>query len=273
MATSTAVGITKSAQQWVFQNSFVERHMDNAAYEAAHPDDTLVLAGPARKLQPFNSASNTPADSGAESNRLNTLLPVGMLQSLQITQTKPTQPMMAIGSGRSFFVSGKAQTQWSIARLFVNGRNLLRVLYHYAWSKNLDVSTLDDPAAMSKDSGFFINLDSELFYIPFGLAVFVKNKARQSVGAMYIEQVMLNTYAMGINAGQNMIMENVSGMADRVLPWSVGAIAGIGTGNSGVDSQAVAASLDAVIEFSTGTRSDWGNTVSATGDILDPATA
>jgi hypothetical protein len=238
---ANGIGINKGVQNWDFQNSYVEREMDNAAYSAAHPDDTLVLAGPPRKgtiLQAGGKATTSPGS----------LLAIGMLQSIQFTQTKPTQPMMAIGSGRSFFVSGKAQTQWTIARLFVNGRNLLRVLYHNAvMGAGMDVSKFDDPAAKSPNSNFFINLDSELYYVPFGLAVFFRNKSHDLVGSFYSELSMINSYAVSANAGQNMILENVSGLADRLLPLEIAEIAGAPRADS-----IPRKTIDALLDF-TGT--------------------
>lgn len=236
------IGITKGVASWTFQESHVERHMDNAAYEAAHPDDTLVLAGPPRRDSLGNFGEN------AGSSKVGTLLAIGMLQSVQFTQSKPTQPMMAIGSGRSFFVSGKAQTQWNIARLFVNGRNLLRVLYHNAIVAGVDVSRLDDQAAVSGKDQYFINLDSELYYVPFGLAAFFRNKAHAVVGAFYCELAMINSYAIGMTAGQNMILENVSGMADRLLPFQLSAVAPGRYGHGG-GSGADRAALDAMLGF------------------------
>lgn len=215
---ANGIGITKGTESWQFQSHYVEREMDNAAYSAAHPDDTLVLAGPPRKAT-IGDGKGTSSPSS--------MLAIGMLQSVQFTQTKPTQPMMAIGSGRSFFVSGKAQTQWTIARLFVNGRNLLRVLYHNAVSSSdMDVTKFDDPAAKSKNSNYFINLDSELYYVPFGLACFFRNKTHDLVGSFYAELAMLNSYAIQANAGQNMILENVSGLADRLMPLEITDVAG-----------------------------------------------
>lgn len=233
----SGIGVTTGVQDWDFQNSHVERMMDNAAYSAAHPDDTLVLAGPPRYL-----SAKFEQTSG-----LGTLLAIGMLQGFQITQSKPTQPMMALGSGRSFYVSGKAQTQWNMARLFVNGRNLLRVLYHNAVAGNLQVQNFDDPAARDATSGFFANLDSELYYVPFGLACFFRNKTHDLVGSFYAELCMINSYAMGANAGQNMILENVSGLADRLLPMNLTNIAG----NNG---KVPRATVDAVIDFVAGTK-------------------
>jgi hypothetical protein len=217
---ANGIGITKGVESWQFQSNYVEREMDNAAYSAAHPDDTLVLAGPPRKGTILTAGGKGTTSPGS-------LLAIGMLQSIQFTQTKPTQPMMAIGSGRSFFVSGKAQTQWTIGRLFVNGRNLLRVLYHNAvMGSGMDVSKFDDPAAKTSNSNFFINLDSELYYIPFGLACFFRNKTHDLVGSFYSELSMINSYAVQANAGQNMILENVSGLADRLLPLEIVEIAG-----------------------------------------------
>lgn len=234
------IGITKGVEKWDFQSTHVERHMDNAAYEAAHPDDTLVLAGPPRKASLNGGTGITGGGAG-----IGSLLAIGMLQSVQFTQSKPTQPMMAIGSGRSFFVSGKAQTQWNIARLFVNGRNLLRVLYHNAIAAGVDVAKMDDPAASKKQGQYFINLDSELYYVPFGLAAFFRNKAHDVVGAFYCELAMINSYAIGMTAGQNMILENVSGMADRLMPYELSSVALGGAPNGGVSR----AALDAMIDF------------------------
>lgn len=205
--------VVTGVNDWQFQQSYVERVMDNASYTAAHPDDTLVLAGPARR-------PGAVGGTGA-----NSLLAIGMLQSIQFSQSKPTQPLMAIGSGRSFFVSGKATTQFSIGRLFVNGRNLLRVMHNNAVEGGLKAPNFDDPAALQDKSYYFTNLDSELYYIPFGLGCLFRSKAHDAIGGFYAELCLLNSYGVSVNAGQNMVMESVSGMADRVLPYTAAAAA------------------------------------------------
>jgi len=209
--------ITTSAATWAFQQNNIERLMDHAALTSAHPDDTLILAGPAR-YGTYQTAGNvTEQDTILEGG----LLPIGMVQSFNAMLQKPTQPMQAIGSGRMFFVSGKAQGNAQIARLFVNGRNLLRVLYTNAKQADLDVSRFDDKASISKDSTFFMNLDSELFLIPFGLACFFRDKIHNKLGAFYLELCALNSYNIAFNAGQNMILENVSMLFDRALPMDM----------------------------------------------------
>lgn len=202
--------VTSTAAQgeWLFQKRYIERLMDHNALTAAHPDDTLILAGPPRAIM------------SSSSNLLEKMLPIGMVQQMQITQSKPTTPMQAIGSGRLFFVSGKAQIAASIARLFVNGRNLLRALYTNVVQAGVDVSKFDDNAAVGGKNQFFANLDSELFLIPFGLAVLFRDKIHNEIGAFYMELCMINTWAIAVGAGQNMILENVNLMCDRLRPIS-----------------------------------------------------
>jgi len=232
-----ALDVTRSLASWGFQDKHVERNLDNSAIEAAHPDDTLVLAGPARlsdlSLTGLSTSNfgdvtgvNVVESASAETLADVPLLPIGMVQGVSWQQSKSTQPMMAIGSGRSFFTSGKAMTSWNMSRLFVNGRNLLRVLYHNAKTFGIDVSKFDDPAAVDVNSKFFTNLDSELYYMPFGIACIFRNKAHDWVGAFYAEMCMINSWSVGANAGQSTIMESVSGVADRLLPLNLSQVAG-----------------------------------------------
>ena len=166
---------------WNPQNSCIERLMDNAAYTSAHPDDTLVLVGPARKSNATNFSDLTA---------------IGMLQQMQVNQQRAVQPVQAIGSGRNYFLSSKPSVNFSVGRLFAKGPNLHRALY-----KNI-----------------IFNMDSELFLIPFGLVVAFRDKAGSNLGSFYIESCMIASYSIGIAAGQNVVMENVNGSADRILP-------------------------------------------------------
>lgn len=242
-----ALNVVKSLATWTFQDSHVERNLDSAAYEAAHPDDTLVLAGPPRHNQ---LTGNTPYE---------TMLPIGMVQQISFQQGKPTQPLMAVGSGRSFFTSGKAQTSWSAARLFMTGKNLLRILHNNSVTGTtaINAQTLDDQAAVAEQGDYFINLDSELYYIPFGMMCLFKNKAHDFLGAFYVEMCMIASWAASINAGQSQIMESVSGLADRILPVSV---------LTAAPTYANRKAMDAIIGFSDGGAAADGG---LSGDLLD----
>lgn len=209
MAVATPNAVT-SVTNWKFQNSYIERLMDHSALTSAHPDDTLILAGPPRMVKP----DTTPV--------FEKMLPIGMIQQMQLGGQIPTVPAMAIGSGRGFYLSSKAQYQGSIARLFVNGRNLLRALMTNAIVAGIDVTKFDDAAAASNDAKFFVNLDSELFRMPFGMAVLFRDKIHNDLGAVYLELCMLTGWNLGIGAGQSMIMENATFLYERARPMSSG---------------------------------------------------
>jgi hypothetical protein len=202
--------VTEDLTSWKYQDHYVERIMDNAAYTAAHPDDTLVMIGPPRKKL---------YEEGGLGKKL---YAVGMMQAFQVAQAKPTVPVQTIGSGRSFFLSGKSSLTWQMGRLFVKGQNMLRALYRNAIEAGVNPDTFDEPVRYDAGSEYFVNLDSELLLIPFGLAVAFRDKSHNTLGGFYLELVCLNNWTIGMNAGQNMIMENVSGMCDRILPWNPG---------------------------------------------------
>ena len=216
-----ALNKTTNISQWNPQGSCIERLMDNAAYTSAHPDDTLVLVGPARY-------SNVVAGDGNGSN----LTAVGMLQQMQISQQRAVQPAQAIGSGRNYFLAGKPSVQFSIGRLFAKGPNIHRALYKNIISNDDLVGFNPDEPAVSKTytDGVF-NLDSELFLVPFGLCLLFRDKSGGNLGNFYIESCMISSYSVGVASGQNVIMENVNGMADRVLPIDMAVNNDAATGN------------------------------------------
>lgn len=205
--TGYPIGITRTLGNWSFQSNHVERPLDNAAYEAAHPDDSLILAGPARR------------DVASVTRNSSSLMAIGMFQNFAVGTQVPVQAVQAIGSGRNFFLRGKSQSNWQLQRALINGRNLLRALYHNAVVAGIPTDRLDDPASTTTNSQFFINLDSELYYIPFGLGVIVRAKAHGLVASLYAELSMINGYNTGIMAGQAMVAEQVMAVCDRLLPF------------------------------------------------------
>jgi hypothetical protein len=62
---------------------------------------------------------------------------------------------------------------------------------------------------------------------------------------------MITSYAIGWNAGQNLVLENVSGMSDRLLPFGADTPVGNRPHKSGDGIQKT--QLDAVLNFLDGT--------------------
>ena len=204
MALTKRTGIS----EWNPQSDCIERIMDNAAYTSAHPDDTLVLVGPAR----FSALGTQQADTSS-------LLAVGMLQQMQVSQQRAVSPLQAIGSGRNYFLAGKPMVNFSIGRLFAKGPNLYKALYRNVMNDpKIAGFNPSEPATSKQYTEGIFNMDSELFLVPFGIAVAFRDKSGGNLGSFYIESCMISSYAIGVAAGQNMVMENVNGSADRIFP-------------------------------------------------------
>lgn len=202
--------------QWNPQGDCIERIMDNAAYTSAHPDDTLVLVGPAR----FTTLGPTNSSTGGTSS----LLTVGMLQQMQVSQQRAVSPLQAIGSGRNYFLAGKPMVNFSIGRLFAKGPNLYKALYRNVMNdRKIDGFNEFEPATSPKYKDGIFNMDSELFLVPFGIAIAFRDKSGGNLGSFYIESCMISSYSIGVAAGQNMVMENVNGSADRIFPIDLSA--------------------------------------------------
>ena len=227
--------VSNNLSSWNPQGSYVERLMDNAAYTSAHPDDTLVLVGPSR----FANIAGADVTTGA-ANVDNVLFPVGMLQSLVVSQQRQVTPTMSIGSGRAFMLAGKSQTSLQIGRLFAKGRNLQRALMRGIKAiGDGDISekfNIYEPANPKGNPGAMYNLDSEAMLVPFGMAVMFRDKAGNDLGSFYLECCMINSYAVQLAAGQNIIMENVSAVCDRILPVTLsGGVTGKFFNPNGID--------------------------------------
>lgn len=197
---------TTSIDNWDVQNGCVERLTDNIAYTTANPDDALVLVGP-------------PRYSAAEPSKL---YPIGLLQQFTFSQGRGVQPMQTIGSGRAYFTTSKSTVQWNCARLFAKGPNLLKALMSNAEQAGVDLNKFGERPIANNSPNFAVNLDSELFLIPFGMQVIFRDKSNNNLGGVYLEMCMISSYNLGLAAGQNVMMENVNGMSDRLFSVETG---------------------------------------------------
>src|SRR3990167_2785712 len=190
---------TTDLSSWVSQDQHVERLLENAALTAINPDDTLVFAGPPRWSQ---------VDMGN-----NNILVLGLLQQLSFSQGANVQPFRAIGSARNLFLRDSPPGQFTASRLWVNGRNLLRAAMTSARQAGLDVKALQSPPVPDdKDSTFpvWLDLNSEVFFVGFGLGMIFGDKTHSQVASVYLEDCRINGFTTGITSGASAVMENIS---------------------------------------------------------------
>jgi len=234
---------TTSYSNWDFHNYHVQQDLKGGQFVSA--ESTLVAAGPPNLDGSTGSVAAQPGDG--------IVYPIGMLESVGLQQNKQLQRIFEIGSTRSYFVPGRTVGSISIGRTFYYGPSLMRVLYAYYKNKvgtnkskynvgndagtptitidgqvipnpafpllnTTDVSTLHGIQRSPGEDYFWIDLASDVFAQPTGLAIYFKDANSTSVGALYCEDAYIQGHQMTVSSGSVLIMEGVSMQYDRIRP-------------------------------------------------------
>lgn len=230
---------------WNWSGEHVQAEIQNGEYLSS--EATLVLAGPSRFVH-LNS-------EGGLTN--NSIIPLGLIQSMGFNQNRQLQRLFEIGSKRAYFVPGRHFAGFSMSRVMFYGPSLMRMLYALApisaqetpgigpYGQKLN-SDQNDPTATpiviptayrslfgneplraapgfggtanEDNRDFYINLSSELFNVPFGLVLVFKDTRNRPYGAVYLEECLIETHGTGVDANSVVISETVSGQFDTVTP-------------------------------------------------------
>jgi len=74
------------------------------------------------------------------------------------------------------------------------------------------------PTSTGENRDFFINMASELFNIPVGLCVILKDPKNNPYGAMYLEDVYVETHTLAVNSSNIIMAESLSAQFAQVSP-------------------------------------------------------
>ena len=213
---------SSNMENWDFRNWHVGYDQGGKNTNAITSENFLIAAGPARLDQ-------------VGDNFANKVFPLGMLEQASVSQQKMLQQVREIGSRRTYHISSYASGQLSLSRVMYSQASLLRVLT----VANGDGEDLDNPAganrhvtfeeaggadsvqAQTRDRSFYINMQSELFDRPIGLLFYILDQRNIPYGAMYAEDVMIQTHNFALAAQGVSISEQVSLVFDRLVPVAV----------------------------------------------------
>lgn len=194
-----------------YKDNHLEFSHDQSMMTLATPDESVLVVGPPRL--------STKGDTDFHI--------VGLVNSLQYSETSQVQPMKAIGSRRHIMSKTNGPVQGSIGRLMALGPNLLRALYSVTDVAQLGQTVNARFSAQNKESdAWFANLEEDIFRIPFGLGIIYTApvtqaaEGKQVVGADYLEVCTLQNKSSALQSGQTFIMEQVTFLADRVVPFN-----------------------------------------------------
>ena len=194
-----------------WKGSYVSE-LNNDGYErlsqfSASPDTTILLAGPAR----FNGLSG-----GASS-----LIPIGLVDNIQMQTNAQLMRLFEVGSNRSFFTRGKSAPSISMSKVLADQQNILAALSQAAYRPLLSTGGQSGPGVSGQS--VMMNLDSEYFSVPFGLLIVMKTRGGGDgtgivLAANYLEYCMFSNYSFSVASQQPVIAENIAIEYDRLVP-------------------------------------------------------
>lgn len=190
-------------------------------------ESAVLCAGPPR----FDDITNGDTNSW--------LTPIGLVQNVQISQNKQITQLFEVGSREPFFIPGRTLVQVGISRALFDGPSLMRAVYEYnaggttfpANPPNDDADVVDpvDPYSGAKDvstaeSGpFYINLASEFFNRPMGLALLLYTALGESEGqawgGIYLEMCHIQTHGIAVGSQQTVLAENIGIRAKSIVSF------------------------------------------------------
>lgn len=234
---------TTSFNNWDFHNNHVAEEL--LAGEFISAETTLIAAGPPR-LTDITGGDFT-LDTSEEGSMV---FPIGVLENVGLSQSKQLQRLFEIGSSRSYFIPGRTIGSVTLGRVMYHGPSLMKVMYaHYRQSTGdftfmnkaadavINVGGVDVPDpersllrfadlqsqlhAVKNTPGYddlWLNLASDIFNQPTGLAIYFKNQMDSSIGAIYLEECYIQGHQLSISSGSVLVMEGASCQFDKIRP-------------------------------------------------------
>lgn len=234
---------TTSFNNWNFHNHHVQEELLGGEFVSA--ETTLIAAGPPRLTDITGGGALDTADEG------DMVFPIGVLENVGLSQSKQLQRIFEIGSSRSYFIPGRTIGSVTLGRVLYHGPSLLKVLYaHYKQTAagainfmnngkgstiNIGGVEIPDPNAtlldlpqlqselhrVKQNPGFddlWMNLASDIFNQPTGIAIYFRNQLDMTLGAIYLEECYVQGHQLSVSSGSVLLMEGVSLQFDQVRP-------------------------------------------------------
>jgi hypothetical protein len=211
---------TKKANTWQFKTEHAQTDILNAAgglQDFISAESIILCAGPAIKT-----------------TTLDTLIPIGLCDSVSIQQNRNIIQLFEIGSRLPYLLPGRTIAQLQLNRVVFNGSSLLGALTEGIVAP-LSTVTNDSPGSelvgQDAQGRFYMNLASSFFNSSFGLAILYQDSdsstntatttAGQWVAAFYAENCMVQSHQMNIQGQQYIVMESALVRCTNIAPMDV----------------------------------------------------
>jgi len=210
-------------------NSYIDDTADTVQNEIRSEDivesgTVIICAGPANLTR---AVKNTSVSSTGGIR----IVPIGLIESAQISINKQLNRIFEIGSKVSYILGGRVIGGLSLNRVFFDGPSMLKVLYRGEVLEDSSTGANNKKATFAStkqgeetfksnigSGNIAMNLDSAFFDKPLGLAFIFRDREGNTVGQIYFEECNVSSYGMGISANMNVLSESVSIEFTKIKP-------------------------------------------------------
>jgi len=230
--------------EWSPYDRFVQAGMVDGQFLSA--GFVVVAAGPPRLANVGGATATAGALATAGADQI--VMPIGVIQNLNLSHNRQFNRIFEIGSERSYFISGRTIGQLTIARIMYHGPSLLRMLYAYyedlippttvkAVFPNAGIATVANPHDVKIPPGYenlFLNLASDLFNQPVGMLLYIRDSNEDTVGAVYLEACYVPNHTWATDSQGVIIQESAAIQFERCVPVAVSALSLITGSTAGI---------------------------------------
>lgn len=195
-------------------------------------ESAVLCAGPALSSQVVAGFEN--------------LFPIGTTDAIQISNSTNVVQLWEVGSKVPYIVRGHTVTQLNLSKVLFNGDTILAALtkgidsegaagaqgieFTAAAASSAYVGTdVGGPGGLfkmtptdgEKSGRFYLNLASQFFNKPFGLALLFKDSDNNYVAAFYAENCAIQNDTMTIQGQNLLIMESASVRTTGLVPFQI----------------------------------------------------
>jgi hypothetical protein len=220
--------------EWAPYEKFVQAGMVDGQFLNA--GFTVLCAGPPRLA---NIGGSTAVAGALQNNAADQIvMPIGVVQNVNLSHNRTFNRIFEIGSERSYFISGRTIGQLSLARILYHGPSLLRMLYAYyedvipptiidSVFPNVGIASVANPHDVVISPGYenlYMNLASDLFSQPVGMLMYVRDSNLDTYGAVYLESCYVPNHTWATDAQGVIIQESAAIQFERAVPVAVSAL-------------------------------------------------
>jgi len=220
--------------EWAPYEKFVQAGMVDGQFLNA--GFTVLCAGPPRLA---NIGGSTAVAGALQNNAADQIvMPIGVVQNVNLSHNRTFNRIFEIGSERSYFISGRTIGQLSLARILYHGPSLLRMLYAYyedalpptivdAVFPNVGIAAVSNPHDVVIAPGYenlYMNLASDLFSQPVGMLMYVRDSNLDTYGAVYLESCYVPNHTWATDAQGVIIQESAAIQFERAVPVAVSSL-------------------------------------------------